>query len=75
LTVGSFVKAGYGLKNVLLPGTNAPISFGSNRPYALGPGYMVHYDPSTKELAVASKPATDRTPDRLGAAVTRAASS
>ena len=57
LTVASFVKAGYGLKNVLLPGTNAPISFGPNRPYALGPVYMVHYDPNTKELAFANKPA------------------
>ena len=57
LTVATFVKAGYGLKNVLLPGTNAPISFGPNRPYALGPVYMVHYDPGTKELAFANKPA------------------
>jgi Periplasmic binding protein len=57
LTVASFVKAGYGLKNVLLPGTNAPISFGPNRPYALGPVYMVHYDPDTKALVFANKPA------------------
>jgi hypothetical protein len=58
LTVASFVKAGYGLKNVLLPGTNAPISFGPNRPYALGPVYMVHYDPTTKALVFANKSAT-----------------
>jgi Periplasmic binding protein len=57
LTVSSFVKAGYGLKNVQLPGTNAPISFGPNRPYALGPVYMVHYDPNTKTLVFANKPA------------------
>ncbi len=57
LTVGSFVKAGYGLRNVLLPGTNAPISFAPNRPYTLGPVYMVHYDAGTKALVFASKPA------------------
>jgi Periplasmic binding protein len=58
LTVASFVKAGYGLKNVLLPGANAPISFGPDRPYALGPVYMVHYDPTTKALVFANKSAT-----------------
>ena len=58
LTVDSFVKAGYGLRNVLLPGTNAPISFGPNRPYALGPVYMVHYDPTTKALVFANKSST-----------------
>ena len=57
LTVASFVKAGYGLKNVLLPGTNPPISFGQNRPYTLGPVYLVHYDPGTKALVFANKPA------------------
>ena len=57
LTVASFVKAGYGLRNVHLPGTNAPISFAPNRPYALGPVYMVHYDPGTKALVFANKPA------------------
>ncbi len=57
LTVASFVKAGYGLKNVLLPGSNAAISFAPNRPYALGPVYMVHYDPTTKALVFANKPA------------------
>ncbi len=50
LTVSSFVHAGYGLKNVVLPGTNAPISFGPGRPYALGPVYMVHYDGAKKVL-------------------------
>jgi len=55
LTVASFVHAGYGLKNVLLPGTNAPISFGPGRPYALGPVYMVHYNGATKALVFASR--------------------
>jgi Periplasmic binding protein len=58
LTVSSFVHAGYGLKNVTLPGGNAPISFGPGRPYALGPVYMVHYDPTTKLVVYANKSVT-----------------
>jgi hypothetical protein len=58
LTVSSFVHAGYGLKNLTLPGSNAPISFGPGRPYALGPVYMVHYDPKTKVLVFSNKSAT-----------------
>jgi hypothetical protein len=58
LTVQGFVHAGYGLKNLMLPGGNAPISFGPGRPYALGPVYMVHYDAPTKSLVFANKSAT-----------------
>ena len=58
LTVASFVKAGYGLRNVVIPGAGAPISFGPNRPYALGPVYMVHYDATTKAIVESSKPVT-----------------
>jgi hypothetical protein len=58
LTVQSFVHAGYGLKNVLLPGAAAPVSFGPGRPYALGPVYMVHYDPAIKGVVYANKSAT-----------------
>ena len=57
LTVQSFVHAGYGLKNLMLPGGNAPISFAPGRPYALGPVYMVRYDAPTKSLVFASKSA------------------
>jgi hypothetical protein len=57
LTVASFVHAGYGLRNVVIPGSGAPISFGPNRPFALGPVYMVHYDASTKAVVIATKPA------------------
>jgi hypothetical protein len=32
LTVASFVHAGYGLKNLVLPGAAAPVSFGPGRP-------------------------------------------
>jgi hypothetical protein len=58
LTVASFVHAGYGLKNLLLPGAAAPVSFGPGRPYGLGPVYMVHYDPATKEVVFANKSVT-----------------
>jgi len=55
LSVTSFVHAGYGLRNLTLPGSGAAISFGPNRPYALGPVYMVRYDPATKRLVYATK--------------------
>ena len=50
LTVSSFVHAGYRLKNLVLPGANAPVSFGPDRPYALGLVDMVHYDTATKAV-------------------------
>ena len=58
LTVSSFVHAGYGLKNLVLPGTNATVSFAPGRPYALGPVYMVRYDTATKAVAYANTSAT-----------------
>jgi hypothetical protein len=57
LTVSSFVHAGYGLRNVVIPGSSAHISFAPGRPYALGPVYMVHYDPGTKALVFSTKSA------------------
>ncbi len=58
LTVSSFVHAGYGLKNLVLPGADAPVSFGPGRPYALGPVYMVHYDAATKNVVYANTSVT-----------------
>jgi hypothetical protein len=58
LTVASFAHAGYGLKNLLLPGAAAQVSFGPGRPYALGPVYMVHYDPTIKGVVYANKSVT-----------------
>ena len=57
LTVSSFVHAGYGLKNAVIPGWGVPVSFGSGRSYALGAVYMVHYDANTKELVFSNTPA------------------
>jgi hypothetical protein len=54
LTEKSFVKAGYGLKNAIVPGSPAAISFGAGQPYALGPVYIATYDAKTKTLNYAT---------------------
>jgi hypothetical protein len=54
LTVASFTKAGYKLKNVTIPGMGGPISFGPGQPYAIGPVTVVSYDPQSKTLVAAS---------------------
>jgi Periplasmic binding protein len=56
LTVSSFVHAGYGLRNVVLPGGNVPISFAPNRPFGLGSVYLAHYDTKTKSVVYANSP-------------------
>ena len=43
LTVASFTKAGYGLRNVTLPGSSEPVSFGPNQPYPLGRPHLLVY--------------------------------
>jgi hypothetical protein len=50
LSVSSFVHAGYGLRDQVLPGASARISFAPDRPYELGPVYMVHYDAGSKSV-------------------------
>ena len=45
LTVASFTKAGYQLRNVAFPGTGGPVSFGPDQPYAIGRANVVVYDP------------------------------
>jgi ABC-type branched-subunit amino acid transport system substrate-binding protein len=57
LTIQSFEKAGYGLHSVSIPGMGGPVSFGPNRPYALGPVYLVNYDAKSQQMVIASKPA------------------
>jgi hypothetical protein len=56
LTVSSFAHAGYGLRNLVLPGGNVPISFAPNRPYGLGSVYMAHYDAATRSVVYADSP-------------------
>jgi hypothetical protein len=55
LTVASFTKAGYALKNASIPGTGGGlVTFGNNQPYAIGPITVVTYSPSSKTLVPAS---------------------
>jgi hypothetical protein len=56
LTVAGFTRAGYGLRNLKVPGAGT-VSFGPGRAYSLGPVYLAHYDPTTKLLVLAAKPA------------------
>ena len=58
LTVASFTKAGYGLKDVTFPGSGGPVSFGPNQPYAIGQVNIVTYSPTSKTLVPASASAT-----------------
>jgi hypothetical protein len=55
LTVASFTKAGYGLRNVTLPGSGGPVSFGAGRDYAIGPVILGKYDAATNQLVFSSK--------------------
>jgi hypothetical protein len=55
LTVASFTKAGYALKNASIPGTGGGlVSFANNQPYAIGPITVVTYSPTSKTLVPAS---------------------
>ena len=57
LTARTFQKAGYGLRNLSIPGMGAPVSFGPGRPYALGPVYLVTYNTNSQQLVISNKPA------------------
>jgi hypothetical protein len=49
LTVASFTKAGYHLKNAAIPGVGK-VSFAPGQAYATGPATIVHYDAKTETL-------------------------
>ncbi len=53
LTVASFTKAGYQLRNVTFPGSGGPVSFGPDQPYAIGKANVVVYDPWSGTLVPA----------------------
>jgi hypothetical protein len=53
LTVASFTKAGYGLRNVTFPGSGGPVSFGPDQPYAIGSANVVVYDSKSGTLVAA----------------------
>jgi len=54
LTVSTFVHAGFGLRNVVIAGSNTPISFAPGRPYALGPVNVLRYDAANNTMVVVS---------------------
>jgi hypothetical protein len=58
LTVPTFTRAGYSLKDITLPGSGGPVSFGPNQPYAIGTVNMLAYDPGTASLVPVSLSAT-----------------
>jgi hypothetical protein len=53
LTVASFTKAGYGLKNAAIPGVGL-VSFGPNQAYATGAVTIFKYSPTSETLVPAS---------------------
>lgn len=53
LTVASFTKAGYGLRNVVFPGSGGPVSFGPNQPYAIGKTNILVYNTKSGTLVEA----------------------
>jgi hypothetical protein len=57
LTVASFTKAGYGLRNVSFPGSGGPVSFGPKRDYAIGPVYVGKYSAALNQLVFSPTPA------------------
>ncbi len=58
LTVASFDRAGYALRNVTLPGVGSPVSFGPGRSYGIGPVYIAKYNMTAKQLVLAAKSST-----------------
>jgi hypothetical protein len=58
LSVATFTKAGYGLRNVTFPGSGGPVSFGPGRAFAIGPVYVGKYSVTAKQLVFSTKSAT-----------------
>jgi hypothetical protein len=58
LTVASFTKAGYGLRDVTFPGSGGPVSFGPGRAFAIGPVYVGKYSAAANQLVFSTKSAT-----------------
>jgi Periplasmic binding protein len=57
LTRVSFAQAGYKVRGAIIPGTGAPVTFAVDRPYAIGPVYLVTYNPAKHALEFSSTPA------------------
>jgi len=56
-TLTSFTNAGYGLRNVAIPGAAAPVSFGPGRPYPIGTVIPVTYEAAKNVLQFSGSPA------------------
>jgi hypothetical protein len=56
LTADSFIQAGYGLKDIKIPGVPGTLSFGQNQPYAIGNLYPGKYDVAKKVVVVSPVP-------------------
>jgi hypothetical protein len=54
LTRASFIRAGYALRNVSVPGSGVPVSFASGRPFPLGPVYIGRYDAAKNSVMYSS---------------------
>ncbi len=55
LTVATFARAGYGLRNVTLPGVGGPVSFGPGRDYAIGPVFIGKYSAAANQFVFSAK--------------------
>src|ERR1700691_3875650 len=51
LNVSSFTSAGNALRDVILPGSGGPVSFGRGRDYAIGDGVPDHIRPHKSPAA------------------------
>ncbi len=58
LTVANFTKAGYGLRNVSIPGSGGPVSFGPGQAYAIGPVFVGKFDGTTNQLVFSTTSAS-----------------
>ncbi len=56
LTGSTFAHAGYALRDAVIPGAGAPVSFAPGRAYAIGPVYLVTYDSADNELQFSDSP-------------------
>jgi hypothetical protein len=56
LTRSSFAQAGFKVRNAVIPGTGAPVSFAKGRPYAISPVYLVTYDMTKQALEFSNAP-------------------
>ena len=57
LTEATFAKAGYGLRNIILPDSGGAVSFGEHQSGAFGPGCVGKYNSAVGTVTYATKSA------------------